>query len=217
MQAPEGTLISFATQPGNVALDGVEDSPYSKALAEAMRRPGLDVFRTFNEVGLAVASATGGEQQPWLALSPIKGDFYFAGPAAQSQTASAPAPAQQEEEAHLTTTVTAAQSPTKIAPRPGRDLTWYADAKGNLDVQVLTCAQLDNTHQEDADFMTVWYTGWYNGLAGFSKLKVDRAIELEHRIIAYCKSNPDTKVITATDIQIKSMRKEQGIGVGDEK
>ena len=79
MQAPEGTLISFATQPGNVALDGADDSPYSRALAEVMRRPGLDVFRTFNEVGLSVASATGGQQQPWLSLSPIKGDFYFAG------------------------------------------------------------------------------------------------------------------------------------------
>jgi hypothetical protein len=82
MQAPEGTLISFATQPGNVALDGVDDSPYSKALAEAMRRPGVDVFRIFNEVGLAVANATGGQQQPWLSLSPIKGDFYFASPPA---------------------------------------------------------------------------------------------------------------------------------------
>jgi hypothetical protein len=80
MQAPEGTLISFATQPGNVARDGTDgNSPYTKALAQTMRKPGLDVFRTFNEVGLAVASATGGMQQPWMSLSPIKGDFYFAG------------------------------------------------------------------------------------------------------------------------------------------
>ena len=81
MQAPEGTLISFATQPGNVAQDGDDgDSPYTKALAQTIRKPGLDVFRTFNEVGLAVASATGGTQQPWVSLSPIKGDFYFVGP-----------------------------------------------------------------------------------------------------------------------------------------
>ena len=45
------------------------------------------------------------------------------------------------------------------------ELNTYADAKGNLDVQKLTCAQLANTFQEDADFMTVWYSGWYNGLA----------------------------------------------------
>lgn len=80
MQAPEGTLISFATQPGNVALDGGSDnSPFTTALAATIRRPGLDIFRIFNEVGLAVASATGGAQQPWVSLSPIKGDFYFAG------------------------------------------------------------------------------------------------------------------------------------------
>ena len=81
MQSPEGTLISFATQPGSVAQDGSDGhSPYTEALAQTMRKPGLDIFRTFNEVGLAVASATGGAQQPWVSLSPIRGDFYFTGP-----------------------------------------------------------------------------------------------------------------------------------------
>jgi len=80
VRAPEGTLISYATQPGNVAQDGADgDSPYTKALAATIRRPGLDIFRTFNEVGLAVVKATGGEQQPWVSTSPIDGNFYFAG------------------------------------------------------------------------------------------------------------------------------------------
>ena len=80
MQAPEGTLISYATQPGNVALDGNDgNSPYTKALARTIRRPGLDIFQTFNEVGLAVMQDTGNSQQPWLSSSPIKGTFYFAG------------------------------------------------------------------------------------------------------------------------------------------
>jgi HdeA/HdeB family len=96
------------------------------------------------------------------------------------------------------------------------ELKTYADAKGNLDVQALTCAQLANTFQEDADFMTVWYSGWYNGLANYSKLKVDRAKELEHRVIVYCKAHPDVKVIKAMDINIKMMRKELGIKVNDE-
>ena len=97
------------------------------------------------------------------------------------------------------------------------DLSAYADANGNLDVQKLTCAQLAGTYQEDADFMTVWYSGWYNGLADFSKMKIDRAKELEHRVIVYCKAHPDKKVITAMDINIKQMRKELGIKVNDEK
>jgi Caspase domain len=92
MQAPEGTLISYATQPGNVALDGADgDSPYTKALASTLRKPGLDVFRLFNEVGLEVKRTTGGQQQPWVSSSPIDGDFYFAGPPA-TQTANNPAP-----------------------------------------------------------------------------------------------------------------------------
>ena len=97
------------------------------------------------------------------------------------------------------------------------DLSTYADANGNLDVQALTCAQLAGTFQEDADFMTVWYSGWYNGLANYSKLKVDRAKELEHRVIVYCKANPKVKIIKAMDINIKQMRKEAGIKVEDEK
>jgi uncharacterized caspase-like protein len=80
MEAPEGTLISFATAPGKLALDGSEgNSPYTKALAETIRKPGLDVFQTFNQVGLAVKKSTGGSQQPWVSNSPIDGEFYFAG------------------------------------------------------------------------------------------------------------------------------------------
>jgi Tfp pilus assembly protein PilF len=80
MQAPEGTLISYATQPGSVAQDGTNgNSPYSRALAETIRTPGLDIFQSFNQVGLVVKKATGGSQQPWISISPIEGEFFFAG------------------------------------------------------------------------------------------------------------------------------------------
>jgi hypothetical protein len=91
IQAPEGTLISYATQPGNVALDGSDgNSPYTNALARTMHRPGLDVFQTFNEVGLTVKRATGGRQQPWVSSSPIDGNFYFVPPEAAFSSAAAP-------------------------------------------------------------------------------------------------------------------------------
>ena len=96
------------------------------------------------------------------------------------------------------------------------ELNTYADKDGYLDVQELSCAQLAGTFQEDADFMTVWYSGWYNGLANFSKMKIDRAKEAEHRVIVYCKANPGKKVISAMDTIIKQMRKEAGITVKDE-
>jgi TPR repeat protein len=80
MQAPAGTLISFATQPRGVSLDGDDGhSPYTRALAETMQHPGFGLFKTFNEVGLAVEKATHGEQLPWVSTSPISGSFYFAG------------------------------------------------------------------------------------------------------------------------------------------
>ena len=79
IRAPEGTLISFATQPGSIALDGIDgNSPYTRALAQTIRKPGLGVFDVFNNVGLTVKKATGGEQQPWVSSSPIDGSFYFA-------------------------------------------------------------------------------------------------------------------------------------------
>ncbi|MGJ5203698.1 caspase family protein [Bradyrhizobium sp. HKCCYLR20261] len=97
MRAPEGTLISFATQPGNVALDGRDgNSPFTKALADTIKRPGLDIFKTFNQVGLEVKRATGGTQQPWVSSSPVDGDFFFAGqpvaPASTAPLASAASP-----------------------------------------------------------------------------------------------------------------------------
>jgi uncharacterized caspase-like protein len=80
MQAPAGTLISFATQPRSVALDGVDGhSPYTRALAKKMRHPGFGLFKTFNEVGLAVEKKTQGRQLPFVSSSPIPGSFYFAG------------------------------------------------------------------------------------------------------------------------------------------
>jgi formylglycine-generating enzyme required for sulfatase activity len=84
MRAPENTLISFATQPGNVTQDGADgNSPYAKALAAAIaRKPALGLFDTFNNVGLAVHRATGSNQQPWMSNSPIESSFYFTEPPA---------------------------------------------------------------------------------------------------------------------------------------
>jgi uncharacterized caspase-like protein len=88
MQAPEGTLISFATQPGSVAQDGTNgNSPYAKALADIIRRPGLGIFDAFNQIGLQVKRATGGAQQPWVSSSPIDGSFFFVAPPATAAPA----------------------------------------------------------------------------------------------------------------------------------
>ena len=69
------------------------------------------------------------------------------------------------------------------------ELKTYADQDGYLDVQKLTCAQLANTFQEDADYLTAWHSGWYNGLGKKHMMLVDRAKSLEHQIIVHCKAN----------------------------
>lgn len=97
------------------------------------------------------------------------------------------------------------------AARAQTDLSTYADANGYLDVQKLTCAQLAGTWQQDADMLTTWYSGWYNGLAHKHMLNVKRAKEAEHEVILYCKANPNKKIIEAIAIVFKDMRAKLGI------
>src|SRR4051812_37541937 len=91
------------------------------------------------------------------------------------------------------------------------ELRTYADGDGYIDVQKLTCAQLANTFQEDADYLTVWYSGWYNGLGKKHMMQVDRAKSLEHEVIVHCKANPGKKVIEAIDVVFKDYRAARGI------
>jgi hypothetical protein len=82
-------------------------------------------------------------------------------------------------------------------------LSTYADSDGYVDVQKLTCAQLANTWQEDADLLAAWYSGWYNGLAKAHRAKISRIKDDEHRVIVYCKANPQTTIIHAIDAVFK--------------
>ena len=84
------------------------------------------------------------------------------------------------------------------------DLSSYADANGFIDVQALTCAQLANTWQEDADKLATWYSGWYNGLAKKHAINVPRVKENIHNVIVYCKAHRDITVIKAIDIILKA-------------
>jgi hypothetical protein len=82
-------------------------------------------------------------------------------------------------------------------------LSAYADARGYVDVQALTCAQLAGTYQEDADMLAAWYSGWYNGLAQKHYAHITRAKSGEHELILYCKAHPELKIIQAIDNLLK--------------
>jgi HdeA/HdeB family len=91
------------------------------------------------------------------------------------------------------------------------DLSTYVDKNGFLDVQTLTCGQLANTYQEDADALTTWYSGWYNGLAHKHFLDYKKGRAAEHDVIEYCKAHQNEKIIHAIAIVFKDMRAEMGI------
>ena len=93
------------------------------------------------------------------------------------------------------------------------ELSAYADKNGFIDVQELTCAQLADTYQEDADMLAAWYSGWYNGLAKKHYMDIRKGKEAEHEVIVYCKAHPEKRIIEAMDIVFKNMRERMGIQV----
>ena len=77
-----GTFVSFATQPGNVALDGKQaNSPFTRAILRHLAEPGLDISVMMRRVREDVIAETNGKQVPWsnsslvgdsVALNPTK-------------------------------------------------------------------------------------------------------------------------------------------------
>jgi hypothetical protein len=62
-----GLLIAYATDPGNVALDGAgRNSVFTGALLEHIATPALDIRLMFGRVRQAVVLATQGRQVPWV-------------------------------------------------------------------------------------------------------------------------------------------------------
>ncbi len=77
MDAPQGTLLAYATAPGEVAADGTaENSPYTAALSEHMQSPAVPVEQMFKYVRRQVMSSTDDKQVPWESSS-LTGDFFF--------------------------------------------------------------------------------------------------------------------------------------------
>jgi uncharacterized caspase-like protein len=72
-----GMMIAFATQPGNVALDGDgRNSPYTEALLRHIATQGRSINDVMIEVRKDVLETTGGKQVPWENSS-LTGQFFF--------------------------------------------------------------------------------------------------------------------------------------------
>lgn len=74
-----GTLLAFATAPGQVALDGDGgNSPFSTALGRHISTPGLEVQQMLTRVRSDVVSSTAGKQVPW-SNSSLLGEVFLVG------------------------------------------------------------------------------------------------------------------------------------------
>jgi hypothetical protein len=129
--APSGTFISYSTSPGNVARDGEgRNSPYTSALIQYMKKPGLTIEDVFKGVRQKLRKETG--QVPWE-LSSLEGKFYFTAPSAATRESSEPDEAERPASANPmreTTDVAMGARPSvstsKEIRRDGRFLA-YAD------------------------------------------------------------------------------------------
>jgi uncharacterized caspase-like protein len=77
LDAPSGTLISFATRPGSVASDGAgKNGLYTENLLKIMDLKNMPIEQALKQVVKNVKTSSNGRQEPWMEGS-IEGDFYF--------------------------------------------------------------------------------------------------------------------------------------------
>ena len=99
--APSGTIIGYATAPGQTARDGAGDhSPYTAALAANIAIPGFTLEEVFRTTRRAVLAATAGRQTPWEHSS-LVGAFFFKPAATQPETSAARAESRPGGDARL--------------------------------------------------------------------------------------------------------------------
>lgn len=76
--ADPGTVVWFATRPGEKAQDGVgPEGPFALAMAKYIGTPNLNIFDFFNKAGTELLNSTAPPQQSWLVATPLDGTFYF--------------------------------------------------------------------------------------------------------------------------------------------
>jgi hypothetical protein len=125
VQAIRGSLIAYATAPGEVAYDGDgKNGLYTSHLLQHLATPNLSVEGVFKRVRAGVVNDTEGQQVPWESSSLI-GHFSFVPPAiagasttggglSSSQPASGPSPVRVDLEAKMWAMVEASAYPADV-------------------------------------------------------------------------------------------------------
>ncbi|WKN44413.1 caspase family protein [Tunicatimonas pelagia] len=77
MNAPQGSMVAYATAPGQTASDGGgQHGIYTEALLKHLPTPNITIEQVFKRVRSTVAQKSEGKQIPWESTS-LTGDFYF--------------------------------------------------------------------------------------------------------------------------------------------
>jgi hypothetical protein len=94
MKSGEGTLIAFATGPGQTALDGEAgtNSPFTRALVANITEPGIEIQQAMTKVRAQVNDETNKAQLPWGHTN-LTGSVYLNPVAATAAAAADAAPA----------------------------------------------------------------------------------------------------------------------------
>ncbi len=101
LPAPRGSLIAYATSPGDVAEDGAgENGTFTAAILEHILTPGIDVKEVFDRVGMSVTTQTANRQVPWV-LSSYFGRFSFVGGNEESDAQTTPQPTAARGAVHV--------------------------------------------------------------------------------------------------------------------
>jgi hypothetical protein len=96
--APPGSLLAYATSPGNTAADGErQNGLYTENLLRELAIPAAKIEDVFKRVRLAVRRGSEGRQIPWESTS-LEEDFYFQPPKQLRKLSEAELEKQFEEE-----------------------------------------------------------------------------------------------------------------------
>jgi len=115
--APRGTVIAYATAPGDTAADGEGNNGlYTAELLKAIAQPGLKLEEVFKRTIDGVARSSGNKQTPWVSSS-FRGEFVFNAavnippPAPPPPVVAVPAPSVDPVEQTAWTTIAASNNP----------------------------------------------------------------------------------------------------------
>jgi hypothetical protein len=140
MKSGEGTLIAFATGPGQTALDGKEgtNSPFTRALIDNITKPGVEIQQAMTQVRAQVNEETNKGQLPWGHTNLI-GSIYLNPVAA------------------VTTGAAVASAPNKPAPTTG--------AASDVELEFWRSIKDSNNLDELNAYLTSYPNGQFKSLA----------------------------------------------------